>query len=399
MIAHLDADAFFASVLQRTNPSLRGKPLLATGMGGDMIIAASYEAKATGVKTGMHIREALRLCPSAIALPTDFAETLRASRQIEELLLRHCPLIQQYSIDEWFLDLTTVVGGVPHDPLQWARTLQKTILKATDMSVSIGIAESKILAKMASEEQKPAGVTVIAKSDIEVFLCRHPAKDIPGIGSARQIHAHAHRWETAWDIAHAPMISIQELFGRPGLDLQQELLGKCIDRVSDNAAPPKSISRCRSFPPTHESELLQASLQQHITYCILKMRTHGLQCRSLNVWIRDGQYCHHLLRVRLPRPMDTEEMLLPYACALLTRLKKRTTTATQIGFALTELCPQASTQLSLFTSPQKTVSDEHLQSSLDSLRKRFGREAVMRGSMLPVHRKKERPWEVSIIGD
>lgn len=412
MIAHLDADAFFASVLQRKHPRLKGKPLLALGMGGGMVIAASYEAKACGVKTGMSLPEALRLCPDASHMPSDFAETLRASKQIEALILRHCPLVEQYSIDEWFLDLTTVVEGVPRNLSQWARTLQKTIRQSTDMSVSIGVAPSKILAKMASDYRKPKGVTVISPSShggggrgveekitIELFLRHHKAADIPGIGSARQIHAQAQHWETAWDIAQAPTITIQKLFGRPGLDLQRELLGECIDPVSDATDPPKSISRCRSFSSTHSDALLQASLCQHLLFCVLKMRIHGLQCRSVSVWVRDGQYRHHTLRVRLPRPMDTEDMLLPYASALLQRLRKRAQSATQIGIALTELQPHALTQLSLFTPPQKIVSDERLQSSLDSLRKRFGREAVIRGSMLPVHRKKERPWDVSVIGD
>ncbi len=424
MLAHLDADAFFASVLQRKHPRLRNKPLLALGMGGGMVIAASYEAKACGVKTGMPLKEALRLCPAAVHMPSDFAETLRTSRQIEALILQHCPIVEQYSIDEWFLDLTTLVGGVPRDPLQWARALQTTILKSADMSVSIGIGPSKILAKMASDYRKPRGVTVIISSTprppppptfaplgatvgrqeegeitLENFLRQSAAKDIPGIGSARQVHAQAHHWETAWDIANAPTATVQKLFGRPGLDLQRELLGECIDRVSNDNAPPQSISRCRSFPPTENAALPQAALLQHLLFCVLKMRTHGLQCRCVSIWIRDGQYRHHALRVRLPRPMNTEEMLLPYALALLEQLRKRTKISTQIGIALTELCPQASVQLSLFTPPQKIVSDERLQSSLDTLRKRFGREVIMRGSMLPVHRKRERPWEESVIGD
>ncbi len=420
LIAHLDADAFFASVLQRKHPALRGKPLLATGMGGGVVIAASYEAKSRGVQTGMTLREARRLCPDALSMPSDFAETLRASRQIEAIILRHCPIIEQYSIDEWFLDLTALVDGVPHDPLQWARLLQATIRRSADMSVSIGIAPSKLLAKMASEEQKPAGVTVIISSTprpppppfdftqgkreegvltIEHFLRHRKAADIPGIGPARQVHAQAHRWKTAWDIAQADPHSIRRLFGRPGLDLQRELSGDCVDVVHHETAPPKSISRCRSFAPMQHSALSQAALLQHLLFCVLKMRTHGLQCRGVSVWIRDGRYRHHALRVRLPRPMDTEEMLLPYARTLLERLQKRTVSSTQIGIALTEIRPQAAVQFSLFTPPQKIMEDERLQSSLDELRKRFGREVIMRGGMLPVHRKRERPWEMSMIED
>jgi hypothetical protein len=97
--------------------------------------------------------------------------------------------------------------------------------------------------------------------------------------------------------------------------------------------------------------------------------------------------------------MDKEEMLLPYASALLARLRRRTAVATQIGIALTELRPHAPTQLSLFTPPQKIIEDERLQQSLDRLRARFGRECILRGSQLPMHQKQERPWEVSVMGD
>ncbi len=416
MIAHLDVDAFFASVLQRTHPALKGKPLLALGMGGGCVIAASYEAKAQGVKTGMPLAEARKLCPHAIVRPSDFAETLRASRQIEEIIGRHCPVIQQYSIDEWFLDLTTIVGGIPADLTQWARALQTRIRQSTDMSVSLGIAESKILAKMASDYRKPGGVTVIFSSTpppfdhaqgrreegeipLANFLRHRKATDIPGIGAARQVHAEAHHWETAWDIAQADPETIRRLFGRPGLELQRELLGACIDTVRNDTAPPRSISRCRSFPPSVDPSFLQAFLLQHLAYCTLTMRRHALQCRSLGVWIRDGQYRHHALRLRLPRALRTEEMLLPYALSLLQRLTKRHPRATQVGLALTDLTPEGPAQLSLFTPPQKVLADERLQSSLDMLRARFGRECILRGSQLPAHRKRERPWEMSIIED
>src|SRR5207248_2984219 len=148
MIAHIDADSFFASVLQRKHPHLKGKPLIAAGMGGGCVIAATYEAKAKGVKTGMPMREAIKLCPEAIRMPSDFRETGIASQQIEAILSDVCPIIEQYSIDEWFLDLASMVGGIPADPVTWARALQTDVKRRTDIGVSIGVAPSKLLAKM-----------------------------------------------------------------------------------------------------------------------------------------------------------------------------------------------------------------------------------------------------------
>ncbi len=161
MIAHVDADAFFASVLVRKDPRLQGKPLLALGMGGGCVIAASYEAKAKGVRTGMRLTDALRLCPEALKVHSDFRETGLASDQIVSIIEEHCPFIEQFSIDEWFLDLTSLVGGVPGDLTAWATHLRQEILKRTGLSVSAGIGASKLLAKMASEYRKPGGVTVV----------------------------------------------------------------------------------------------------------------------------------------------------------------------------------------------------------------------------------------------
>jgi nucleotidyltransferase/DNA polymerase involved in DNA repair len=161
VICHIDADAFFASVLQRRDPRLKGKPLLALGMGGGCVIAASYEAKAFGVKTGMRLVDARRLCPGAVERESDFRETGLASKQIEEILRRHCPVVQQMSIDEWYLDLDTCVGGAPGNPEKWALAIQDEVQWKTDISVSIGIAPTKLLAKIGGEYRKPGGITVV----------------------------------------------------------------------------------------------------------------------------------------------------------------------------------------------------------------------------------------------
>ncbi len=161
MIAHIDADSFFASVLVRQNPRLAGKPLLATGMGGGCVIAASYEAKNRGVKTGMPLKDALLLVPDAIRMPSDFQEAGLASEQIEQMIRRVCPIVEQMSIDEWYLDVRSLVGGVPMDLEGWATRLQKDIFTSTGLWVSIGVGPSKLLAKMAGEYRKPRGMTII----------------------------------------------------------------------------------------------------------------------------------------------------------------------------------------------------------------------------------------------
>lgn len=406
MIAHIDADAFFASALQRKRPDLKGKPLLALGMGGGCVIAASYEAKAKGVKTGMRLSEAKRLCPKAVALPSDFDEALLASRQIEQILQNRCPIIQRYSVDEWFLDLRSIVGGLPDNLKYWAEDIQNTVQQSTGLTVSIGIASSKLLAKMASEYIKPAGLTIIWPNThhpsrgrgaqghpslltVDVFLHDRVAAAIPGIGKRREAHCEAYNWKTAWDIANAPAEDIQKLFGRPGLAMQRELLGECTEKVCAEVAPPKSISRTRSFIPVRSREMVYAHLLHHLTYTMLKMRRENLACRSISVWLRNDAYTFDHKEMKLPLPMDTEEQILPYVHRCFESLYESGHNYTQIGLGLHSLNPKGGTQYSLFEDVQKIDEAEDIQEAMDNLHARYGRESLKRGSAMAIQSAKK----------
>ncbi len=397
MIAHIDADSFFASVLQRKHPELRGKPLLAMGMGGSCVIAASYEAKAKGVKTGMPLFEAIKLCPEAIQMPSDFAETSLASHQIEAILQNHCPIMEQMSIDEWFLDLKSLVGGEPFDLYVWAKDIQQEVLAMTGMSVSVGIGPSKTLAKMASEYRKPAGVTVVEKRDIETFLADRPVAAIPGIGRARQKHTAANNWMTALDITVVDDALLQKLFGRPGIDLKRELLGERLSKVAADDSPPQSISRTRTFKRTMDKEKIWAQLLEHVSYCILKMRKQNLAARGISIWLRDSDFHHAGIQQRMPQLLDTEEAITPIAKRCFEKALKARTNYSQVGFALWDLHPTAPTQFSLFRNPKEIVRSETLQQSLDHLRVRFGRDVVVRGSAMPVRKNRKRALDLPMF--
>ena len=405
MLLHLDADAFFASVLQRKNPQLKGKPLLALGMGGACVIAASYEAKAKGVKTGMPVREAIKLCPEAIQMPADFRETGIASQQIEAILMDLCPIIEQYSIDEWFLDLRSCVGGVPRDLASWAKEVQLDVKRRTDIGVSIGIGPSKLLAKMASEYRKPAGITIVADRrdvrfaglynewnalDILSFLQDRPAAAIPGIGRKREVHTKEHHWETAWEFANAQPAMVQKLFGKPGPELQRELLGERISEVHSEHDPPKSVSRTRTFRATKHSDLLWAHILHHAQYVILKMRRKHLACQGISVWLRDRDYHHFGTSKRLPELLDTEEALTPFLRLCFEETFDPRVLYNQAGMCLWGLTPSSIRQTSLFEDPSTHDKEERLQASLDLIRKRFGREVIGRGSALSA-KEKSRP--------
>lgn len=391
MFAHIDADAFFASVLERKDPHLKGKPLLALGAGGGIVIAASYPAKAKGVKTGMRLVEARKLCPDAIARLSDFTEAVRASQQIEEILRSIAALVEQMSVDEWYVDLQSMPGSIPDDLAAWATEIQKNIARSVGLTVSVGIAPTKLLAKMASEYRKPSGITIVSNTLLPTaycillttFLRDRPAAAIPGIGRARQVHTASYNWRTAWDIAGADPETIVHLFGRPGYDLQEELKGHPRSIVVNEAAPPKSISRCRSFPRTTDMRTIFGIVMEHAAICILRMRQQGLSCRGISVWLRDQAYHYVSETIRLPERLDTEERLQPAIRACFDRIDSSCSSGcTQAGLALLELLPRGSVQYSLFETTEKVDRAEEIQRSLDMVRTKFGRGSIVRATSL-----------------
>ncbi|MDA1208722.1 MAG: DNA polymerase IV [bacterium] len=379
--AHIDADAFFASALQRKYPSLRGKPLLALGMGGGCVIAASYEAKAFGIKTGMRLVEARKLCPSATAVPSDFREACAASQEIEDILKEQCPVLEKYSVDEWFAELKALVGGIPKNCDEWAQRMQTDVSNRVGLTVSIGIGSTITLSKMASEYRKPAGVTVI--TDNEAFLRDRPAAAIPGIGPRRELHAESEGWHTAWDFAQADAERVSTLFGKSGRELQSELQGTAVYDIQRAHVPPKSISRCRSFRATTDQLVMFSHLLDHLTFTVMKMRREHLMCTEIQVWLRDATYKHAGRRCKLPQPMDTEEQILVYLRSSFTSLIKEIPRSTQAGFCVAGLRPKATQQFSLFEAPEKTKGSEDMQSTLDSIHDRYGRDAIVRASATP----------------
>lgn len=384
-VAHVDADSFFASVIVRLNPSLRGKPLLAVGMGGGCVIAATYEAKAKGVKTGMRLSDARLLVPDAIEMAADFRETGIASQQIASVLGTHSPILEHTSIDEWYVDLDALVGGAPTDGLAWGRNVQKEVLQHTALSVSVGVAPSKLLAKMAGEYRKPAGVTALNGDDeIRKFLQDRPAAAIPGIGRQRGTKTDALGWVTAWDVATAPAPEIIRICGRPGIEMQRELLGVRVYPVTENILPPKSISRCRTFKATNDPTILKAHMLKHLEYCILKMRRWDFGTTELSVWIRTPDFAYRGAHRRMDRVCSTVEQLLGPALSALSGLTWHGSRWNQVGLALSVFKPADAQQQSLFEDPTKALAGERLQEAMDGLHSKYGRDSLTRAAALSV---------------
>ena len=181
-IIHVDMDAFYASVEQRDNPQLRGKPVIVAWLGNRSVVcAASYEARSFGVHSAMPAIRAERLCPDAIFVPPDFTRYRAVSRSVREIFKRHTDLIEPLSLDEAYLDVTENKTGLATATLV-ARTIRQQIRQELNLTASAGVAPNKFLAKLASDWRKPDGLFVIRPEDIDAFLLPLPVGRLPGVG-------------------------------------------------------------------------------------------------------------------------------------------------------------------------------------------------------------------------
>jgi DNA polymerase IV len=246
-IVHIDMDAFYASVEQRDDPLLRGKPVVVAWRGNRSVVcAASYEARVFGVRSAMPAIRAERLCPQAIFIPPDFTRYRAVSRATREIFQRHTDLIEPLSLDEAYLDVTENKTNLP-TATRVARAIRQQIRDELSLTASAGVAPNKFLAKIASDWRKPDGIFVIQPQDAEAFLLPLPVGRIPGVGKVTEKNLEDLNIKTVGDLRTKDLATLEERFGRYGLRLYQ--LARAIDNspvVPDR--PTKSISAEDTFP-------------------------------------------------------------------------------------------------------------------------------------------------------
>ena len=265
-IIHIDMDAFYASVEQRDDPSLRGKPVVVAWRGNRSVVcAASYEARAFGVRSAMPALRAERLCPEAVFIPPDFTRYRAVSRSTREIFQRHTDLIEPLSLDEAYLDVTENKTGLP-TATRVARTIREQIREELHLTASAGIAPNKFLAKIASDWRKPDGLFVIQPEEVEAFLTPLPVGRIPGVGKVTERRLRDLGVSTVGDLRVMELPLLEARFGRYGSRLYE--LARGIDNnpvVPDR--PTKSISAEDTFEkdvPLEETEPMIRRLAEKV---------------------------------------------------------------------------------------------------------------------------------------
>jgi DNA polymerase-4 len=388
VILHCDLDAFYASVEQTRNPSLIGKPVI---VGGDpsrrgVVAAASYEARRYGVHSAMPLATAVRLCPHGMYIPPHFGLYREYSQKVFDIYHRYTPRVEPLSLDEAFLDLsgTERISGPAREA---ALRIRDEVKAETGLDLSIGIATSKVVAKIASDLRKPRGFVEVRPGEETRFLAPLPLRRLPGLGPSTAERLKPLGVATIGQLAALPVEQLRRQLGKHGLQLWEFAHG--IDRRPVVApGQPKSISRETTFDrDVSDPGELEAMLRQLAQLAAKNMRDQGLHCRTVHVKLRYANFETVTRSHTLAQPTNIEATIVGEIVALLRAAWDRSRNIRLIGAGVSSLS-EAPQQQGLFDDGRPS-KQETLTASLDKIRDRYGWKALTVG---PTRDLEQRDW-------
>ena len=378
-ILHVDLDAFFAAVEQRDCPELRGKPIAVGGGGANdrgVVSAASYEARRFGVHSAMPLRTAARLCPDLVFVPVDGRKYSAVSREVMTILRRFTPAVEQISIDEAFLD---VAGseGLHGPPEAMASSIKAVIRNELRLTASVGVATTKLVAKVASDLEKPDGLVLVAPGTEAAFLAPLPISRLWGVGEKTASRLSEFGVRTIGDLAALPDDLLARRFGRHGPVLALRARG--IDHSPVSAADPaRSVSHEHTFHvDTADPEVLERTLLSLSEGVASRLRAGGVKARTIAVKVRDSSFRTVSRQRTLPEPTDQTEVV--FAAALeLARPQFKGIRVRLLGVGASHL--GEGQQLGLFAAEDERR--RKATAAADAIRQRYGSKAIRRARLI-----------------
>jgi len=383
-ILHLDADAFFTSCEQAAHPELRGKPVVA-GKERGIVAAASYEAKAKGVKTGMSLLDVRKVCPEAILVPSDYETYSLYSLRMFEILRRFSPDVEEYSIDEAFVDLTGLRRSF-HGPYGMiAKKMQDTIETELGITVSIGVSLSKVLAKIGSKHNKPHGLTIIPGRDIHIYIEKLPIEKIWGIGPNTAAFLRKFGITTALQFARKDERFIQKHLSKPYQEVWHELNGRSVYPViTESKNSYQSISKTKTFtPPSNDESFVFAQLSKNLENACIKARRYKLAATRLILFLRRQDFKDGGIEIKLNSPSAYPANLFEPLREGFNQVFRPHTLYRQTGVVLAGLIDENRIQYTLFDDSARIEKMAKIYNVVDRLSGRFGKHTVYHATSLP----------------
>jgi DNA polymerase-4 len=381
-ILHVDMDAFFASVEQRDRPELRGRPVV-VGAPPDkrgVVAAASYEARKFGIHSAMPSRTAFRLCPHAVFVRGDHAKYSRESERIMAILRDYTPLVEPVSVDEAWLDVTaSLASGLFRSGESIAREIKRRIRETIGLTASVGVAPNKFLAKLASDMQKPDGLTVITEANKLDILRPMPVGRIPGIGPKTEPRLRAMGIRTIGDLQRLPPPTLRARFGAWAEALHHLALGE-----DDRPVEPRTETKSLSGETTFERDVrdpakLERVLRELAEEVAQRLRAEGFRARTVQLKLRWSDFATLTRRVTLAEATDDAVALADAARALLRREWRGDRAVRLLGMGGQNLV-RGPVQADLFDA--RAAKRARLNVAADALRAKLGQDKLKSGDLL-----------------
>ena len=378
-VLHVDMDAFYASVEQHDDPSLAGKPLIVGWDGGrGVVAAASYEVRRFGVHSAMPVRTALQRCPQAICVRPRMARYQEVSRVVFGVFHEFTPLVQGLSLDEAFLDVTAS-QQLHGNPVEIARSIKERIAARTGLTASVGVAPNKLVAKIASDLDKPNGLTVVEATQLQAVLDPLSVRRLPGLGRKTGARVEEAGIHTLGQLRSAPDALLWPLFGRYTAWMRERAAG-----IDERPVLPEVEDKSLSAEDTFEHDIadvrvLQRQLARLADLASSRLRARELMSGCIGVKIRRDDFSTFTRQRAVAPPTCEARAVAGVAADLLARWLAGNPGAKLrlLGVVLTELTPAS--QLGLF---EETRHGGRLDATLDEARARFGGQALRRGNTI-----------------
>jgi nucleotidyltransferase/DNA polymerase involved in DNA repair len=395
VILHIDGDAFFVGVEVAKNPKLKGLPVV-TGEEKGIVTALSYEAKALGIKRGMSTFQVKKYFPKIIILPGDYKSYAKYSSLMFDIVRRYVDEVEEYSIDECFGDLTGLNLPLKMTYQEIAERIKKEVNNELGLSVSLGLAPTKVLAKVASKWVKPNGLTVIDRDKIRDFLSKTNIGKIWGIGPKTTQFLERRGIKTAQDFIDKDIAWVRRNLSQPFEVIWRELQGICLMEIdSQPKTVYSSIQKTRTFhPPTNDRLFLLSQLSKHIEEACAKARHFKLMPKKVSFFLKTQNFDYHTFSIILAQPTNAPENIIALAEKNLDKIHRRGVLYRTTGVVLQELVSSSVSQGDLFGNRVQTSKFELVHEQIDFLEKKFGKKVIYLGSTQKALKRKAGGTEI-----
>ena len=382
-ILHVDGDAFFASCEVAKNPALRGKPVI-TGKERGIVSACTYDVKARGVKRGMQLGEALKIVPDAIVLPSDYETYSLFSERMYKIVRRYTPAVEEYSIDECFADLTGFRRTLRMSYLKMAEAVKNDLERELNITFSIGLSATKVLAKIGSKWKKPSGLTVIPLADASRYLAETPCIKVWGIGHNTAFYLEKFGIRTALQFVRKDEAWAREYLSKPFFELWRELRGEVVYEINSTGRETyQSISKTKTFtPPSRDAAFVFSQLSKNIENACIKARRWNLATPEVFFFLKTQDFKYHGYEIKLPYATSVPQDILREVSRFFSRVFDKEKLYRATGITLMKLRPASEVQLDLFGKVKESEGLKLVFGGIDAISKRYGKHAVFLGSSL-----------------